>query len=69
MSFFVEKNLCIKVLLENICNEVGNHLGNWYRDCSRHRDKGELLEERGQMHMIGKTNSAALAGVAPWIEC
>lgn len=26
MSFFVGKNLCIKVLLKNICNEAGNHL-------------------------------------------
>lgn len=38
MSFFVGKNLCIKVLLKNICNEAGSHLGNWHRESSRHTE-------------------------------
>lgn len=57
MSFFVGKNLCIKVLLKNICNEAGSHLGNWHRESSRHTERGELLEGRGQVCGISQRNS------------
>lgn len=48
---------CIKVLLKNICNEAGSHLGDWQTDSARHTGRGELLEGRGQVHGISQRNS------------
>lgn len=41
---------------EYLC-EAGSYLGNGRRDSSRLMDKGELLQERGQMHWISQRNS------------